>query len=142
VAQSLKVRKELKKGSLRRKTPAPKAEMPKWDGLSGIVDALRGASSLHREMLRGDLEQPAPPPPPPLCKDCRFSSRDFMGWRFARCHASEGELNLVDGKMDRVSKYCSCERVDYDHIEVCGTAGKFFEPRLPLAARLKAWWPL
>lgn len=164
MAQSLKVRKALKKGSLRRKTPAhpPSPVIVSSDFLSGdwskffipnnvLLEKLRArkVDATPRPMVWGDLEQPAPPP---LCKDCRWFKADrtkLADWSKCR-HPNFATRNLVTGEVEYQPRHCDICRT-YGGVD-CGPSGRWFEPAAhasqseaqatSLLSRLKAWWPL
>jgi hypothetical protein len=111
----------------------------------GHIEAERAAEEAargHREMIADDLGH-FPSPPPPLCKDCRFCRRDWSGWRFAQCFR-ESRHSLVDGTTEvRAAGYASNERGDYQYIDVCGPAGRYFQPLVQppnLLQRIADWW--
>lgn len=80
-----------------------------------------------------------------LCKDCKHARPDRFvlwlfsnnRWNYAKCGRVEPmkkkTINPVTGKETiekiEISGYCSVERKDYSHPDVCGVEGKYWESK-------------
>lgn len=76
-----------------------------------------------------------------LCKDCKHARPDRFvlwlfsvnRWKFAKCGRIAPVVDPVTGcevieKTEPIG-FCSVERKDYPHIDVCGLEGKYWEPK-------------
>lgn len=78
-----------------------------------------------------------------FCKDCRHFTPPLYAtegtsdyYQHARCARTFGYriIDLVAGDRAVEARFCSNERVDGSNPDRCGMAGKFFEPRVAVAA--------
>lgn len=120
--QTLKARRSLKKGSLRRKTPAPKAETQKKTDAPAVIDT---AAPLTGGWLPGTTLEQA------------YKEGQSDGWH-AGIAAAALNAHIERGR-SMIAADIGCFRWGPD-LEIRFEEAELLDRRPSLLSRIKAWW--
>lgn len=74
----------------------------------------------------------------PICRECKWSRRDWTGWKYARCYYPDNVQivqDVVTGKRKTVLKLIFCE-THREHRTGCGPEGDWWEARVGIVQRI------